>query len=72
MSKHTLLASSPTLDGIRRIISDYYCGASVTLMIDDERPEIEVVTPSGKRDTIVIRKGGRYRFVMPAREGGAA
>lgn len=59
-----LLGSSPTLDGIRNLISQYLMGSTITLDKISDRPETySVSTKKGKSNNYkVVKKGKRYRF----------
>ncbi len=59
-----LLATSPSLDGIQKLISQYLYGSTITLDKTSDRPETySVSTKKGKSNNFrVIKKGKRYRF----------
>ncbi len=64
MKTGTLLASSPTLEGIQTQVSRYYCGSTVTLAPRDENTWT-VATGKGVLSSVIVRKvGKRYRFEM--------
>lgn len=62
MNKHTLLASSPTMDGIINMCKKYFYADTVKLLpIAENAWEIE--TGKGKKTGfIVIQKKHRFRF----------
>lgn len=64
VNESKLLASSPTLEGITKVISDYFFGSTITLDKVSDRPEVHSV--SNKRGVLpdyrVVKKGKRYRF----------
>ncbi len=59
-----LLATSPSLDGIQKLISQYLYGSTITLDKTSDRPETySVSTKKGKSNNFrVVKKGKRYRF----------
>lgn len=60
--KAKLLATSPTEEGIKKLISQYFMGSTITLNpINDT--EFEVHNKKGKLNSYrVILKGSKYRF----------
>lgn len=64
LSEGRLLGTSPSLDGIQNIISQYLMGSTITLDKISDRPETySVSTKKGKSNNYkVVKKGKRYRF----------
>lgn len=62
LTEGKLRGTSPTEDGIKKIISDYFYGSTITLeKIDDKK--YAIYNKKGKLDRYqVIKKGGRFRF----------
>lgn len=61
MSRHILLASSATVEGIERLIVGYLCGGTWTVNPDT----MEIRDDDGKELPAhfrVVKKGRRYRF----------
>jgi len=64
MAKGGLIASSPTKEGIEKLIGDYYYSKNISLKKLDDKDEYEVSNSKGKINGVkVIVKKGRYRFV---------
>lgn len=62
MTKPLLLASSPTLEGISRLVNEYFCGGGWWTIHPDS---LEILDPDGgsaPSEYRVVRKGRRYRF----------
>jgi len=57
-----LLGTSPTLEGIKSIISQYLYGSTITLIPLEDSDIYEVHTKKGKTSYTVVKKGNRYRF----------
>lgn len=57
-----LLASSPTKDGILKLITQFYCGSSIS--ISEVSPDNYIVANSkGKIEGVCVKLSkGRYRF----------
>jgi hypothetical protein len=63
MAKGGLIASSSTLDGIKKMIGNYYYSSNISLKKIDNTNEYEVYNAKGKIDSVkVIEKKGRFRF----------
>lgn len=59
--KTTLLASSPTLDGIKTVIAKFYYSEKELLPVSPN--EWQIIGKNGALKYVrVILKGGRYRF----------
>ena len=59
--KTTLLASSPTLDGIKSIVEKFYCSEKELISVSDN--EWKIIGKMGVlKYARVILKRGRYRF----------
>ncbi len=59
--KTTLLASAPTLDGIKSVIAKFYYSEKELLSVSDN--EWQIIGKNGVlNDMRVILKKGRYRF----------
>lgn len=64
MAKGGLIASSKTLDGIKKIIEDYYYSSNISLKKLQDSNEYEVNNAKGKIDSVkVIEKNGRFQFI---------
>ena len=64
MAKGGLIASSPTKEGIEKLIGDYYYSKNISLKKLDDKDEYEVSNSKGKINGVkVIVKKGRYQFV---------
>lgn len=62
MSAPILLASSSTLEGITRLVDEYFCGGGWWTI---HPHSLEILDPDGgtaPREFRVVRKGRRYRF----------
>ena len=58
-----LLASAPSLEKLREIIAEYYCGASIRLEGMKDGKTWTVHNAKGKIKRVYVRlKAGRYRF----------
>lgn len=67
--KPTLLGSSSSLEGIRKVASEFFCGSSVELV--EEGDHYRVHTGRGSTGTIVAAgRRGRWRFEARDREKG--
>ncbi len=61
-AKGGFIASSPSLDGIKKMISDYYFGSTISL-VEVGNNTFEVHNAKGVRPSVeVVKKAGRYRF----------
>ena len=59
-----ILASSPTLEGIKKLISEYLYGSTITLVqIDDDGEFFEVHNKKGITPFYVKLKNNKYQFV---------
>jgi hypothetical protein len=58
------LATSASLDGVKRLIEQYYCGCKVSLLQEDgAENRWDVLNSRGKIDTVkVLKIGKRYYF----------
>jgi hypothetical protein len=75
MAKGGVIASSPTKEGIEKLIGDYYYSKNISLKKLDDKDEYEVSNSKGKINGVkVIVKKGRYQFVESDKmaEGGMA
>lgn len=64
VKKGLLIASSPTLEGITKIIGDYYYSPNITLKKIDGTNEYEVHNSKGKISSVkVIENKGRFQFL---------
>ena len=75
MAKGGVIASSPTKEGIEKLIGDYYYSKNISLKKLDDKDEYEVSNSKGKINGVkVIVKKGRYQFVNSDKmaEGGMA
>ena len=60
----TVIASSPTLEGIKKLISEYLYGSTITLVqIDDDGEFFEVHNKKGITPFYVKLKNNKYQFV---------
>lgn len=60
--KTKLLASSATLEGVRCLVSKFYCGSTITLnAVDDRQWSISNAIRTLEGVRVVFAKG-RYRF----------
>lgn len=61
-----LLASSPTMEGIKKLICDYYYGSPKTLEASANQENLWYVigTKGVLQGVFVCQKKGRYRFCM--------
>lgn len=66
LGKPTLLASSPTLDGITKIVARFYGGSTITL--EDLSDGLwEIHNRNGSIDGVSVELAkGRYRFIRNA------
>jgi hypothetical protein len=74
MARGGLIASSKSLDGIKKIIEDYYYSSNISLKKMQDIDEYEVYNAKGKIDSVkVIEKNGRFQFISKSimAEGGA-
>jgi hypothetical protein len=61
---NVVLASSPTLEGIKKLISEYLYGSTITLVqIDDDGEFFEVHNKKGITPFYVKLKNNKYQFV---------
>ena len=62
--KYSIIASSPSLDGIRKHIAAFYYGATVTLTPHETNANTWTVsTGKGLCPSVIVRNvNGRYRF----------
>lgn len=62
--KTRLLASSGSLDGINKMVAQFYCGDKELKQVPD-KDEWEIYGSRGLLEGVrVIKKKGRYRFEM--------
>jgi len=61
----TLIASSPTHDGIIAAAKRFFCGSEITLVPQDTVGVWWVWTGKGRTSLIVRLTRGRYRLEMP-------
>jgi hypothetical protein len=58
------LATSPTKEGITKLISEYYMGSTISLHETENPDEFEVHNLKGKINSVkVVKSKGRFRFV---------
>jgi hypothetical protein len=70
-AKGGIIGSSPTLDGIKKIIGNYYYSNNISLQKINDTDEYEVHNAKGKINSVkVIEKKGRFQFVNVMAEGG--
>ena len=64
LNEGKLLATSPSLDGIKNMISKYFMGSTITLDKTSDNPETySVSNKKGKLNSFkVVKKGNRYKF----------
>lgn len=65
----SLLASSPSLDGISACIARFYCGETKSLELEPDKPNSWLVVSSNGNPCAgvrVFKRGKRYRFEMVA------
>jgi DNA repair protein RadC len=63
-SMDVIIASSPTLEGIKKLISEYLYGSTITLVqIDDDGEFFEVHNKKGITPFYVKLKNNKYQFV---------
>jgi hypothetical protein len=63
--KTILLGSSSSIDGIKKIISDYFFSNSVELKPKDDPNGFDVYTGMGHLPKFqVIKKGNKFRFEL--------
>ena len=59
-----VLATSPTLDGINKLISEYLYGSTITLVpVDSEKKSFEVHNKKGKTQFLVVLNKNKYQFI---------
>lgn len=67
MGKRNTLATSRSLEGIQKLISEYFCGSSITLVSPHQGLQVkswEVFNKNGKiQGFFVILEKNRYNFV---------
>ena len=64
MAKGGVIASSPTKEGIEKLIGDYYYSKNISLKKLDDKDEYEVSNSKGKINGVkVVVKRGRYQFI---------
>jgi hypothetical protein len=71
MAKGGIIATSPSLEGIKKIISNYYYSSNISLKKNEDSDEYEVHNAKGKINSVkVIEKKGRFQFVNKMADGG--
>lgn len=65
LNEDKLLATSPTIERITKLISDYYYGSTITLeQISDNPEKYDVYNKKGKIDGVyVVKAGNKYKFI---------
>jgi len=59
-----VLATSPTLDGINKLISEYLYGSTITLVpVDSDKKSFEVHNKKGKTQFLVVLNKNKYQFI---------
>jgi hypothetical protein len=70
-AKGGIIGSSPTLDGIKKMIGNYYYSSNISLQKINDTDEYEVHNAKGKINSVkVIYKKGRFQFVNVMSNGG--
>jgi hypothetical protein len=71
MASGGIIATSPSLEGIKKIISNYYYSSNISLKKNEDSDEYEVHNAKGKINSVkVIEKKGRFQFVNKMADGG--
>jgi hypothetical protein len=71
MAKGGIIASSTSLEGIKKIIGNYYYSPNITLQKINDTDEYEVHNAKGKINSVkVIQKKGRFQFINVMADGG--
>jgi hypothetical protein len=60
--KTELVASAPTLERIQKLVADFFCGSTITLVPDGEN-RYKIHNLKGEISSVeVVKKGRRFRF----------